>query len=38
MDIVGGNISNLPNIAESAFTSKTGVPIMLPKPGQTGTE
>ena len=38
MDIVGGNISNLSNIAPSAFTSKTGVPIMLPKPGQTGTE
>ena len=35
MSAVFGTISNLPNIAESAFTSKTGVPIMLPKPAGT---
>jgi hypothetical protein len=37
MSSVFNTTSNLPEIAPSAFTSKTGVPIMLPTPGQTGT-
>ena len=38
MSSVFGTTSNLANIAPSAFTSKTGVPIIFQPPGQTGTE
>jgi hypothetical protein len=38
MSSVFETTSNLANIAPSAFTSKTGVPIIFQPPGQTGTE